>query len=206
MTRDRAALVSWGLRLNSITIAYNVLEAIVSLAAGVIAGSAALIGFGIDSVIEVTASGAARWRLNAELDATQRGRVEGTTARIIAWGFLALAAYVTYDSVTSLSLRERPEKSIVGVAMLALSVVVMPLLARAKRGIARALRSGALAGESRQTSLCAYLSAIALVGVGLNATVGWWWADPAAALAMVPIIAGEGIGGLRRARLMRMPR
>ena len=200
MTLDRAALVRWGLRLNSITIAYNVLEAIVSLAAGVIAGSAALIGFGIDSVIEVTASGAARWRLNAELDATQRERTERATARIIAWSFLALAAYVTYDGMTSLWFRERPEKSAVGVAMLALSVVVMPLLARAKRAIARGLRSGALASESRQTSLCAYLSAIALTGVALNATVGWWWADPAAALAMVPIIAAEGLGGLRRVR------
>jgi divalent metal cation (Fe/Co/Zn/Cd) transporter len=198
MTLDRAALVRWGLRLNSITIAYNVLEAIVSLGAGLVAGSAALIGFGIDSVIEVTATGAGRWRLNAELDAARRERIEGATARIIAWSFLALAAFVTYDSITALSLRERPEKSAVGVAILALSVVVMPLLARAKRTIARALRSGALAGESRQTSLCGYLSAIALAGVALNATVGWWWADPAAALAMVPIIAGEGIGGLRR--------
>lgn len=203
MTRDRAALVRWGLHLNSITIAYNVLEAIVSLAAGVVAGSAALVGFGIDSVIEVTASGAARWRLNAELDATRRGRIEHVTGHIVAWSFLALAAYVTYDSIMSLSSRERPDKSVVGVAILALSAVVMPLLARAKRSLARALRSGALAGESRQTSLCAYLSAIALAGVALNATVGWWWADPAAALTMVPIIAAEGIGGLRRTWLMR---
>lgn len=198
MALPRTDLVRWGLRLNAITIAYNILEALVSLGAGLIAGSAALTGFGIDSVIEITASGAARWRLHAELDAAHQQRTEHTTRRIIAWGFIALAVYITGDSIASLWFQDRPDKSTIGVAILVLSVVVMPILARAKRGIARALHSGALAGESRQTSLCAYLSGIALVGVALNATVGWWWADPIAALAMVPIIALEGIAGLRR--------
>jgi divalent metal cation (Fe/Co/Zn/Cd) transporter len=193
----RAALVRVGLRLNYATIAYNVVEAVVSLTAGVIAGSVALIGFGIDSVIEVTASGAAQWRLRADVDHARRERVERLTLRVIGWSFLALAAYVAVDSVTSLWYRERPDRSTVGTVILALSVIVMPVLARAKRRVARELGSAALEADATQTSLCAYLSVIALAGVALNALVGWWWCDPAAALAMVPIIAKEGVEGVR---------
>ena len=193
----RAALVRVGLRLNYATIAYNVVEAVVSLTAGVIAGSVALIGFGIDSVIEVTASGAAQWRLRADVDHARRERVERLTLRVIGWSFLALAAYVAVDSVTSLWYRERPDRSTVGTVILALSVIVMPVLARAKRRVARELGSAALEADATQTSLCAYLSVIALAGVALNALVGWWWCDPAAALAMVPIIAKEGVEGIR---------
>jgi len=193
----RAALVRVGLRLNYATIAYNILEAVVSHTAGVIAGSVALIGFGIDSVIEVTASGAAQWRLRADVDHARRERVERWTLRVIGWSFLALAAYVAVDSVTSLWYRERPDRSAVGTVILALSVIVMPVLARAKRRVARELGSAALEADATQTSLCAYLSVIALAGVALNALVGWWWCDPAAALAMVPIIAKEGLEGVR---------
>ena len=202
MGSDRAGLVRLGLRLNYLSIAYNSVEAIVALVAGLAAGSVALVGFGFDSAIEVTASGAAQWRLRADLDAARRQRVERITTLIIAWSFLALAAYVSYDSAASLWLRDRPERSALGTGILFLSVVFMPFLARAKRRVARALDSNALASESRQTSLCAYLSAIALVGVALNTLVGWWWADPVAALAMVPIIALEGLDGLRRSRSM----
>ena len=193
----RAALVRRGLRLNYLTIAYNALEAVVSIVAGLLAGSVALVGFGADSVIEVTASGVAQWRLRADWDAERRERAERLTLRVVGWCFIALSAYVAYDSVTSLWLHEAPERSVAGIAILALSVVVMPLLARAKRRVARALRSAALESEATQTSLCAYLSGIALAGVGLNALLGWWWADPAAALVMVPIIAREGLEGLR---------
>jgi divalent metal cation (Fe/Co/Zn/Cd) transporter len=205
MVQDRATLVRQGLRLNALTIAYNTVEAVVSLAAGFVAGSTALVSFGLDSAIELTASGAARWRLRADLDATRRGRVEQATRRIVAWCFVALAIYITFDSLTTLWRRDRPEPSVIGVAILALSIVVMPLLARGKRRVARALHSGALAQESRQTSLCAYLSAIALAGVALNALAAWWWADPAAALLMVPIIAMEGIDGLRRTHSVPQP-
>jgi divalent metal cation (Fe/Co/Zn/Cd) transporter len=201
VSTDRPALVRRGLRLNWLTIAYNALEAVVSLAAGIIAGSVALVGFGVDSVIEVTASGAAQWRLRVDVDQQQRAAVERYTRRLIGWSFLVLAAYVSYDSVRALWLHDEPERSIVGIVMLSLSVVVMPALARAKRHVARAMASGALASEARQTSLCAYLSAIALAGVGLNALFGWWWADPVAALAMVPIIAKEGVEGVQAARL-----
>jgi divalent metal cation (Fe/Co/Zn/Cd) transporter len=195
--RDRQMLVRRGLWLNYATITYNLVEAIVSLVAGYLAGSVALVGFGVDSVIEVTSSGAAQWRLRADLDPRHRERVERITVRVIGWSFLALAAYVLYESATTLWRRERPAPSVVGIVILALSVIVMPLLARAKRRVARQLASRALEADAMQTSLCAYLSVIALAGVAANAAFGWWWADPVAALAMVPIIAREGLEGIR---------
>ena len=193
----RASLVRRGLRLNWLTIAYNVVEAAVAIGAGVVSGSVALLGFGLDSVIEVTASGAAQWRLRADHDPHRRERVERATLRIIGWTFLALAAYVVYESLDALVGREPPERSVVGLVLLALSALVMPLLAGAKRRVARAMTSRALEADATQTSLCAYLSVIALAGVALNAVLGWWWADPVAALAMVPIIAKEGVEGVR---------
>jgi divalent metal cation (Fe/Co/Zn/Cd) transporter len=194
---DRAALVRRGLWLNYATIAYNAMEAIVALVAGVLAGSVALVGFGADSVIEVTASGAAQWRLRSDKHADRREHDEQLTHRVIGGTFVALAVYVAYESVTSLLLRERPERSLIGIVILCLSVIVMPVLARAKRRVARAIKSRALEADAQQTSLCAYLSVIALAGVALNAVLGWWWADPLAAFAMVPIIAKEGFVGLR---------
>lgn len=193
----RHALIRRGLLLNYATIGYNTVEAVVSLAAGLLAGSVALLGFGIDSVIEVTASGAAQWRLRSDAEPVRRERVERTSLRLIGACFLGLAAYVTIDAGKSLWLRERPSPTIVGVVILALSVFVMPLLAHAKREVADKMQSGALRAEAKQTSLCAYLSFIALAGVALNAAFGWWWADPVAALAMVPIIVVEGVAGLR---------
>jgi len=193
----RPALVRRGLQLNYLGIAYNVVEAVVSIVAGLLAGSVALVGFGADSAIEVTSSVAAQWRLRADIDQERRERVERVTHRIIGASFLALAFYVTVDSVTTLWQREAPHASRVGLVILTLSVLVMPVLARAKRGVARALQSRALEADATQTSICAYLSVIALAGVGLNVLFGWWWADPVAALAMVPIIAKEGLEGVR---------
>ena len=197
LASDRRALVRRGLLLNYVTIGYNSLEAVVSIVAGLLAGSVALVGFGVDSAIEVTAAGAAQWRLRADLDPARREGVERITLRIIGWSFLALATYVVYDSGKTLWLRERPERSVAGIVILTLSVLIMPLLSRAKRRVAREMGSRALEADAEQTSLCAYLSAIALAGVALNALAGWWWADPIAALAMVPIIAREGLEGLR---------
>jgi divalent metal cation (Fe/Co/Zn/Cd) transporter len=194
---ERAALVRRGLLLNWVTLAYNSVEGIVALAAGFVAGSVVLVGFGADSLIEVIASGAAQWRLRTDLDHVKRERVERVTLLIIGWSFLALAVYISVDSAKSLWLRERPERSIPGLVILSLSVVIMPLLARAKRRVARAMASRALESEAFQTTLCAYLSGIALLGVVLNAFLGWWWADPVAAIAMVPIIAKEGVDGVR---------
>jgi divalent metal cation (Fe/Co/Zn/Cd) transporter len=193
----RRALIRRGLLLNYATIGYNTVEAVVSLIAGVLAGSVALLGFGIDSVIEVTASGAAQWRLRSDTEPVRREHVERISLRVIGGCFLALAAYVTIDAGKSLWLQERPSRTIVGVVILTLSVFVMPLLARAKRQVADEMQSGALRAEAKQTSLCTYLSFIALGGVALNAAFGWWWADPVAALAMVPIIVIEGVAGLR---------
>jgi divalent metal cation (Fe/Co/Zn/Cd) transporter len=193
---ERAALVRRGLRLNYLTIGYNTLEAVGSMVAGLVAGSVALVGFGIDSLIELTASAAAQWRLRSDVDTARRERVERLSRRLIGASFLALAAYVIFDSATALWHRDQPERSLPGVVILSLSVVVMPVLARAKRRVARALGSAALEADATQTTLCAYLSVIALAGVGLNAALGWWWADPVAALAMVPIIGKEGVEGL----------
>ena len=193
----RAALVERGLRLTYLTLGYNMLEAAVSLTVGVLANSVALVGFGVDSLIEVSASLAARWRLRADANEARRERSELTARRAIGWSFLALACYVTAESSVALLHRERPERTVVGMGLLAASVLVMPVLARAKRRVATELRSGALRADAKQTSLCAYLSLIALSGVALNALFGWWWADPVAALGMVPIIAWEGRSALR---------
>jgi divalent metal cation (Fe/Co/Zn/Cd) transporter len=191
----RLALVRRGLWLNYLTIGYNTIEAVVSLVAGLVAGSVALIGFGVDSAIEVTASVAAQWRLRSDRDSVRRERVEWLTRRVIGGSFLALSAYVAVDSVTTLWQREAPDPSVVGLGILVLSAFVMPVLARAKRRVAMALGSRALEAEATQTSICAYLSVIALAGVALNTFAGLWWADPVAALAMVPIIAKEGLEG-----------
>lgn len=194
---DRAALVRRGIRLSYATIGYNSLEAIGALIAGFLAGSVALVGFGFDSVIEVTASIAAQWRLRSDLDIPRRERAEVTTMRIVGACFLGLAFYVLLDAANTLWRQQAPDRSLLGIVILALSVIVMPLLARSKKRVARALRSGALEAEATQTSLCAYLSVIGLAGVALNAVAGWWWADPVAALVMVPIIAREGVEGIR---------
>ena len=191
----RLALVRRGLWLNYLTIGYNTIEAVVSLVAGLVAGSVALIGFGVDSAIEVTASVAAQWRLRSDRDTVRRERVEWLTRRVIGGSFLALSAYVAVDSVTTLWQREAPDPSVVGLGILVLSAFVMPVLARAKRRVAVALGSRALEADAMQTSICAYLSVIALAGVALNTFAGLWWADPVAALAMVPIIAKEGLEG-----------
>jgi Predicted Co/Zn/Cd cation transporters len=194
---SRQALVRRGLLLNYATIAYNCVEAVVALVSGFLAGSVALVSFGFDSVIEVTASGAGQWRLRADVDPVRRARVERISHRIIGWSFVALAVYVLLDSAETLWRREHPRPTVTGLLLLCLSVVVMPVLARLKRRVAIALGSRAMVAEAAQTSLCAYLSVIALAGVGLNAWLGWWWADPLAALAMVPIIAREGLEGVR---------
>ena len=190
-------MVRRGIRLNYATIGYNSLEAVGALVAGLLAGSVALIGFGFDSVIEVTAALAAQWRLRADLNPERRERAELSTMRVVGICFFALAVYITFDAIRTLAKREPPEGSSFGIVILALSVIVMPILASKKKRVARALTSGALEAEATQTSLCAYLSVIGLVGVALNAALGWWWADPVAALIMVPIIAREGLEGVR---------
>jgi len=195
--RDRASLVRRGRHLEYFTIAYNSLEGLIAILAGVIAGSIALVGFGFDSLIEVTSGSVLLWRLHADLNEARRERVEAISLRIVGACFVILAIYVTYDSAISLIRREAPGESLVGIVLAAVSLIVMPLLVRAKRKVARGIKSGALLADSKQTELCTYLSAILLGGLLLNALLGWWWADPVAALVMVPIIVKEGIEALR---------
>ncbi len=197
MTETRTHLVRRSRWLNVATLTYNLLEGVVAIASGLVAGSVALVGFGVDSGIELAASGTALWRLNADADVARREAVERVAHRIIGGLFLALAAYITVEAGLSLWHREVPDASPVGIALAAASVLIMPMLAGAKRRVGEALGSRALTAEARQTSLCMYLSAILLGGLVLNAWLGWWWADPVAALAMVPIIVSEGLEGLR---------
>lgn len=189
-----------GRRLEYFTIVWNSAEAVAALLAGLFAGSIALVGFGLDSVIEVSSGAVLLWRLRAEHDPNRREHAEHRAQRLVGICFLALAAYVAYDSIKGLVRHEAPEESIFGICVAIASLIAMPLLARAKRQVARQLNSGAMHADSRQTDFCAYLSAILLVGLLLNALLGWWWADPMAALVMVPLIAREGIAGLRGER------
>jgi divalent metal cation (Fe/Co/Zn/Cd) transporter len=194
---SRPDLVRRGQRLEYFTIGYNSLEGLVSIVAGLIAGSVSLVAFGLDSAIEVASGAALLWRLHHDLNPSRREQVERMTLRIVGWCFVALAAYIAYESISTLIRQEMPERSIPGIVIAALSVVIMPMLARAKRRVAAGLGSGAMHADSRQTDFCTYLSAILLGGLLLNAVAGWWWADPVAGLVMVPIIAKEGVEGLR---------
>jgi len=194
---SRVRAVRRGQWLTWATLGYNSLEGLLSVGVGLSAGSVALIGFGVDSFIEVTASFAAIWRLRADADERRREFAERQALRIIGLCFLALAVYVAIDATQSLIGRAAPERSFLGIGIAALSLVVMPVLARAKRQVARALTSRAIRAEARQTDICMYLSAILLGGLGLNALFGWWWADPIAALVMVPLIVWEGREALR---------
>ena len=192
--RTRHDLVRRGRQLEYFTIGYNSLEGLVSIVAGWLAGSVSLIGFGLDSVIEVTSGAALLWRLHHDLNASRREQVERITLRIVGSCFMVLAVYILYESVSTLIRHEAPERSIPGIIIAPVSLVVMPILAKAKRRVAAGIGSGAMQADSRQTDFCTYLSAILLGGLLLNAVAGWWWADPAAGLVMVPIIAKEGVG------------
>ncbi len=193
----RAAQVQHGRRLEYFTLAWNSLEGIVSVVAGAIAGSISLVGFGIDSFIEVTSGAALLWRLNVDHDVHKREHNERLALRIVGACFLALAAYIAYESARDLLQRNAPERSVAGIILACASLAAMPLLSRAKRKVAGAMNSAAMHADARQTEFCTYLSAILLAGLLLNALLGWWWADPVAGLIMVPIIAREGIAGMQ---------
>jgi divalent metal cation (Fe/Co/Zn/Cd) transporter len=194
---DRVVAVRRGRRLEYFTIAWNSLEAVIALVAGWMAGSIALVGFGVDSVIEVISGATLLWRMWADLDLLRRERNEKRALMIVGLCFLALAVYVGYESVRNLVQRHAPERSLVGIAVACVSVVVMPSLSRAKTKIGNALASGAMHADAKQAEFCAYLSAILLGGLLFNALFGLWWADPIAALLMAPLIAKEGIHHLR---------
>jgi divalent metal cation (Fe/Co/Zn/Cd) transporter len=189
---ERNEQIQRGKRLEYFTILYNSVEGIIAVIAGLLAGSIALVGFGFDSVIEVTSGAVLLWRLHADIDEARREQIEATSLKLVGICFLALAAYVSYDSIKSLIWHESPERSIPGIILAIASLIIMPLLTRAKRQVAKNINSNAMAADARQTEFCTYLSAILLGGLLLNALLGWWWADPLAAIVMVPIIAKEG--------------
>lgn len=198
---DRRTLLGRAIALERITVGYNALEGVIAVAAGLAAGSVALTGFGVDSVIEVTSGVVLWWRLRAELGAARVGpAMEARAARWAGALLLALAVYIVGESGRRLLTGDRPHESPVGIALMALSLIVMPLLARAKLRTARALDSRALRADAHQTIVCAWLSLTTLVGLVLNAALGWWWADPVAALAMLPLIVREGLESHRHAR------
>ncbi len=194
---ERAPAAQRGRRLEYFTIGWNALEGIVAVVSGAIAGSISLLGFGFDSFIEVTSATALLWRMSVDADPRRRERSEKITLRIVGLCFLALAVYLVYEAGGDLLNKRPPKHSIPGIVLACVSLAVMPLLSRAKRRIGAHLKSAAMCADAKQTEFCAYLSAILLVGLALNATLGLWWADPLAGLIMVPIIAKEGIDGLR---------
>lgn len=170
------------------TITYNLVEAVVALAAGTIASSVALIGFGLDSLIEVSSAAAVAWQF-AGSDPQRR---EKRALRVIAWSFFALAAYVTVEAVRALVGGAEADRSTVGIALVAVSVILMPFLSLAQRRAGTELGSASAVADSKQTLLCTYLSAAVLVGLVLNATLGWWWADPVAGLVLAVLAVREG--------------
>jgi divalent metal cation (Fe/Co/Zn/Cd) transporter len=194
---ERTAVVLRGRRLEYFTIAWNALEGLVAVVAGAIASSISLVGFGIDSFIEVTSGSVLLWRMSVDAEVHRRELNERRALRIVGGCFLLLAAYIAYESALDLWSRRAPEHSIPGIVLACVSLVVMPLLSRAKRKVGTALGSAAMHADAKQTEFCTYLSAILFAGLLLNALFGLWWADPVAALIMVPIIAKEGIEGLQ---------
>jgi divalent metal cation (Fe/Co/Zn/Cd) transporter len=197
MSSERAALAEQGRRLEYFTIGWNCLEGLVATGAGLLAGSISLVGFGADSFIEVTSGAALLWRMAGDVDPCQRERREQVALRIVGVCFLALAAYVAQSAIRDLVTHSASERSLVGIIVACVSLVVMPLLSRAKRRVGRALGSAAMHADAKQTEFCTCLSAILLGGLVLNAVLGLWWADAVAALIMVPIITKEGFDGLR---------
>src|SRR5437870_1114718 len=194
---DRHGIAQRGKRLEYFTIAWNSLEGLVAVVAGAFAGSISLVGFGIDSFIEVTSGVVLLWRMAVDADVQRRERNEKLSLRIVGVCFLALVVYVGYESIYDLVSRKAPEHSVPGILLACVSLIVMPLLSRAKKKVAEELGSAAMHADAKQTDFCVYLSAILLIGLLLNAALGWWWADPAAALIMVPLIAKEGFDAVK---------
>ncbi len=189
-----SALVARGRALAWLTIGWNSVEGIVGIAAGVVAGSIALVGFGVDSYVEVFAGATILWRLSKERHGAGVSQAaEQRSVRIIAVTFLMLAIGVGAESLHKLLTAQRPDASIVGIVLAVVSLVVMPLLANAKRRVGKRMGSRALQADATETILCVWLSGILLVGLTLNAVFGWWWADPVAGLGIVYVAGREGL-------------
>jgi divalent metal cation (Fe/Co/Zn/Cd) transporter len=196
-TPEFAVIAQRGKRLEYFTIGWNSLEGLGALATGLIAGSISLIGFGVDSFIEVTSAIALLWRLSLIAEEESREQNERFTLKIEGACFLALSVYVASIAISNLLRKHAPGHSMAGIVVACAALVAMPLLSRAKKRVGEQLGSGAMFADARQADFCTYLSAILLVGLVLNGIAGWWWADPVAALIMTPIIAKEGIDALQ---------
>lgn len=188
---ERTAAVRRGRALNAVTIAWNSVEGIVAVAAGAVAGSVSLVGFGVDSAIEVSAALVLAWRLHQERRGGCMQETDRRATQLVAVSFAVLAGYVAVEAVRDLATGAAPDKSAVGIVIATLSLLVMPLLARAKRQLAPILGSTAVVADANQTNLCALLSAVLLVGLAANAALGWWWADPVAGLGIAALAATE---------------
>jgi divalent metal cation (Fe/Co/Zn/Cd) transporter len=200
---DRSAILDRALWLERLTIAWNVAEAVIAVGAGWLAGSIALVGFGLDSVIETIAAVALYRRLRAELAGATEDEAEAHERKalwIVGVTFLLLSAYIAFEAVSTLWTTELPQASPVGIILASVSLVVMPVLALAKHRTGKALESRALVADAKETFVCSYLSLTLLAGLGLNALFGWWWADPIAALAMLPFVLHEGWEAIEEAR------
>ncbi len=196
----RAGTVRTALRLEYLTVGWNVIEGLVATTAATAAGSIALFGFGVDSFVECASGLVLLWRLSAErrgLDGERVERLDQRAPRMVGATLFLLAAYVAIEAGRALWARERPSPSAVGIVLTAVSIAAMYWLARAKRRASAALGSKALEADAFQTTACFWLSIITLAGIGLNAAVGWWWADPVAALGMTWFIAREGLEAWR---------
>jgi divalent metal cation (Fe/Co/Zn/Cd) transporter len=194
---NRETLVLRGKHLEYFTIAWNSLEGLVAVSAGAFAGSISLVGFGIDSFIEVSSGIVLLWRMSVDADVRHRERNEKLSLRIVGVCFVALAVYVGYEAVSDLANRKSPAHSLSGIVLAGVSLVVMPFLSQEKKKVGHELGSAAMNADAKQTDFCVYLSAILLAGLLFNAVLGWWWADPAAALIMVPLVAKEGVEAMR---------
>lgn len=194
---DRRDAVRRAVWLTRATIGWNIGEGVIAVIAGAVAGSVSLVGFGLDSAIEVSAALVLAWRLRQERRAGCKAAVDRRATRLIGLAFAALAVYVSVHAGVQLAAAQAPESSGTGIVLAALSLAVMPALARAKARLGPALGSTAVASEARQTLLCAWLSAVVLVGLLLNAVAGWWWADPVAALGVAAVAAVEAVRAWR---------
>jgi divalent metal cation (Fe/Co/Zn/Cd) transporter len=190
---DRAVAIAKALRLEYFSLTWNLLETIVGMAAGIAAGSVALIGFALDSVVESSSAAVLLWRLRNEGSGKwDIESIERRAVRLLAMAFWGLAAYVGVKAVLDLAQQNRPEGSLVGIVLAVISLIVMPILAARKRTAARKLDSRAMHADSSQTSLCTYISGVLLFGLVANALLGWWWADPIAGIGIAALAAREG--------------
>lgn len=191
--QNRAAFALRGKRLEYFTIIWNLLEGIVSLIAGLFSGSISLVGFGVDSFIEVASGSIVLWRMTVDHDLVRRERNEELALKLVGFSFIGLAGCLVFQAIVRVYQQKAPQHTVPGIVIAALSFVVMPLLSTAKRTVATGLKSSAMEADAKQADFCAYMSGVLLVSLLLNAAFGYWWADPFAALIMAAIIGNEGI-------------